>query len=307
MNTKMYWLHAITPTHVGTGTGAGFIDLPIMREKTTGWPLIPGSAIKGVRRDHFVQQAVPPGEERERDRIRDLAFGLRGIDDTDTGANSGAIVFTDARILCLPVASYYGTFAWVTSPMVLRRLKRDRELAGMKTDTLAKVETGEKALVPVIAGAERSGLLPATGDNNVYLSDLDFGAEASEPLAAWVKLIGEAVFPDDAWRREFGRRLVVLPDETFDYLSHAACEVQARVKIDDESKTVASGQLWYEEALPAETILCGLVWCDRVYGKEAGGTGQQKLLDEVCGAELYLQIGGKATVGRGRMRCLFTA
>jgi CRISPR type III-B/RAMP module RAMP protein Cmr4 len=54
----MYWLHAITPTHVGTGTGAGFIDLPIMREKTTGWPLIPGSAIKGVRRDHFEQQEI---------------------------------------------------------------------------------------------------------------------------------------------------------------------------------------------------------------------------------------------------------
>ena len=31
--TRMYWLQAITPLHVGAGKGVGFIDMPIMREK----------------------------------------------------------------------------------------------------------------------------------------------------------------------------------------------------------------------------------------------------------------------------------
>ena len=44
-NTKMYWLHALTPLHVGAGRGVGFIDLPIMREKVTNWPLVPGLSL----------------------------------------------------------------------------------------------------------------------------------------------------------------------------------------------------------------------------------------------------------------------
>ncbi len=56
INTRMYWIHAITPLHVGSGRGVGFIDLPIMREKVTSWPLVPGSAVKGVMREHFIRK-----------------------------------------------------------------------------------------------------------------------------------------------------------------------------------------------------------------------------------------------------------
>ena len=56
MTTKIYWLEAITPLHVGTGRGVGLIDLPIIREKVTGWPLVPGSSVKGVIRDYFDQE-----------------------------------------------------------------------------------------------------------------------------------------------------------------------------------------------------------------------------------------------------------
>ena len=52
-NTKMYWLHTLSPTHVGTGRGLGYIDLPIHRDKVTNWPVIPSSAFKGVWADHF--------------------------------------------------------------------------------------------------------------------------------------------------------------------------------------------------------------------------------------------------------------
>lgn len=66
MTTKIYWLEAITPLHVGMGRGVGFIDLPIIREKVTGWPLVPGSAVKGVIRDHFDQESnEKSGEEKK--------------------------------------------------------------------------------------------------------------------------------------------------------------------------------------------------------------------------------------------------
>jgi CRISPR-associated protein Cmr4 len=118
----MYWLQAITPLHVGAGKGVGFIDLPIMREKVTNWPLVPGSAVKGVVRDHFTQNGSD-----EQKKLIDIAFGRQANDDL---SNAGSLVLTDAHIVCLPVRSLYGTFAYTTSHLVLERLTRDLEAAG---------------------------------------------------------------------------------------------------------------------------------------------------------------------------------
>ncbi len=109
-NTKMYWLHALTPLHVGAGRGVGFIDLPIMREKVTKWPLVPGSAVKGVMADHFGATEDARRADENDGKLLKAAFGLSG----DDYSNSGSLVFTDARLVCLPVRSLYGTFAWVT-------------------------------------------------------------------------------------------------------------------------------------------------------------------------------------------------
>ena len=90
-------------------------------------------------------------------------------------------------------------------------------------------------------------------------------------------------------------------------------EKTARVRIDDQQKTVAKGALWYEESLPTESILAGLVWCDRVFGSKGNGQSdvtESSLLNEFCPCNTEgstLQIGGKATVGKGRVRCTFTA
>ena len=52
-NTRIYWLHALSPTHVGIGRGVGYIDLPIDRDGVTGWPIIRGSGFKGVWADYY--------------------------------------------------------------------------------------------------------------------------------------------------------------------------------------------------------------------------------------------------------------
>lgn len=123
---RMYWLHALTPLHVGSGQGVGFIDLPVMREKVTDWPVVPGSAVKGVCRD---QAETNQAETRQ---LIKAAFGPRPEEQGErSDDNSGSLVFTDARLVCLPVRSLLGTFAWVTSPLALQRLLRDLEAAGL--------------------------------------------------------------------------------------------------------------------------------------------------------------------------------
>jgi CRISPR-associated protein Cmr4 len=69
---------------------------------------------------------------------------------------------------------------------------------------------------------------------------------------------------------------------------------------------VAKGALWTEESLPAETILMGLIQCDRVFGRNGVDVTPSGLLDQFAKEPLTLQIGGKATVGRGQVRCVFT-
>jgi len=119
---RVYWLHALSPLHVGTGRGEGYIDLPLAREKVTGFPYVPGSSVKGVCAD----SCGAATQDRRYNSILGAAFGQVGNDTT----NSGALVFTDARLVCLPIRSLFGTFAWCTSRMVLRRLARDLAEAG---------------------------------------------------------------------------------------------------------------------------------------------------------------------------------
>jgi len=287
--TKVYWLHALTPLHVGVGAGLGFIDLPVMREKATGWPLVPGSAIKGVLADSHGASA----EARAGKPLMTAAFGTGGEDN----ANAGALVFTDARLVCLPVRSLYGTFAWVTCGLALRRVARDLKAAGGAEMPVAP--PSENALV-----AQGSVL---NGDNEmVYLGELDFKKDLKDEATAWAEYIKKALFPGDQdWQAEFQKRFAILHEDSFNFFAETATEVNARIKMDPERRTVDKehGALWYEESLPAETVLAGLVWCDRI--PAARQCTEEQMMALVKPATL--QIGGKATVGRGQVRLVTAA
>lgn len=291
-NTKIYWLHTLSPTHVGTGRGVGYIDLPLHRDKVTNWPLIPGSAFKGVWRD-WAQQ----------NKLEHIVAAFGRASDIDNNSNAGALIPTDARLICLPVRSFQGTFAWCTSPLALKMLHRDLTLAGMNGLPPAPEEVEETKVHHANVTLLKEG-------DRIYLEDLDFEGKTSPVAHTWAEKIAAWVFPGDDnknWRDTFIKRFAVLPDTVFDFLSETGTEVTARVKIDDDSKTVVGGALWNEESLPAESILVGFVICDRIYSKEGNPTNAAGLLAEFTSKPLTLQIGGKATVGRGRVRCVFTA
>jgi CRISPR-associated protein Cmr4 len=286
---RIYWLQTITPLHVGSGKGIGFIDMPIMREKVTKWPLIPGSAVKGVIRDCFREKGTA-----EQKQLLDKAFGVGG---DDTGS-AGSLVLTDARIVCMPVRSLYGTFAYVTSRLVLERLKRDMIAAGYKEIPEAP-EQGENDVLHT----QESKLFM---NNTVYFEDLDFIARLDiNSTQKWAEMLAKAIFSTEPkWQSIFKERFAIVSDNSFNFLSETGTEVTAHVRIEDDRKIAAKGALWYEEALPIETILAGIAWCDRVWG--GNGINQEKILDTFCRSALELQIGGKATVGKGRVRCIFT-
>ena len=294
--TRIYWLHTLSPTHVGVGRGMGYIDLPIDRDGITNWPIIRASAFKGVWADYFKANE----ENRKNDPHLRAAFGISGA---ENDSNSGSLIPTDAKLVCLPVRSFRGTFAWVTSPLCLQMVRRTLELSGAQQlpEAPAKLEDGKAHY----ADAADSALKDDAG--NIYLEDLDFKAQACDTVKAWAEKIATWVFTNDtAWQTEFKKRFVVIPNDAFDFLCETGTEVHTRVKIEDETKVVAEGALWTEESLPAESFLMGIIQCERVFQKEANGIKPDELVTRFATDRLHLQMGGKATVGRGQVHCSFT-
>lgn len=294
-DTRLYLIHALTSLHVGSGRGTGFIDLPIMREKTTGWPIIPGSTVKGVWLDY----ATMCGDNE--DKIR-TAFG-RGENDPEN-EHAGSFAITDARIILLPVKSFYGTFAYVTSSLVLKRLVLDLKAAGIEApvDGIPTVKGDHGILVT----GDSALKLEENEKHLVFFEDLDLtvereNTEQTKLVEKWANYFSKIIF-DEHRIDLLKQRFAVVPDSTFDFLSQQGTEINARIRIDTETKVVERNALWNEEYLPAETVLGGIVWCDQVYGTELTPC---VLLNKFCGNSIICQMGGKKTIGKGRVRCLF--
>ncbi|WLE96574.1 MAG: type III-B CRISPR module RAMP protein Cmr4 [Candidatus Electrothrix communis] len=314
METMCYYIHALTALHAGTGQGVGVVDLPIAREKSTGLPIVPGSGIKGVLREELnpsnpgTDDLQPCKDEHGQDRSAEecwlTLFGpdAKNVEAGKEGSGfAGALNIQDAQLLCLPVRSVYGVFAWVTCPFILQRYQRD----------LDQVPDAPPLPEPLCPPDGQQGLVTSHSkideEKKVFLEDLDFqvtkGEGTIDDLAAY---IAKAVFPvdTDEWRNTFIQRFLIIPDNVFSFLAETATEVRARIRIEPGTRTVADGQLWYEENLPAETLLWGIIGCDRSRSEKHAGSAKELIghFQEKIGTEKSLQIGGNATVGRGRVR-----
>lgn len=284
MATALLFTHALSPLHPGVGQGSDVIDLPVARERATGLPYLPGSSLKGALRGL--------GEEN------DMTFAVFGPPTSSTHEqHSGALVVGDQRLLLLPIRSLAGTFAYVTSPYVLRRFARDAADAGLKD---------VPASVPVPAGRNQC-LVGETSvlrlKERVYLEDLDLHAETAPAADGWAAWLAAHIFADTpAYQQQLIERFCIVHDDVFSFLLETATEVTARIRVDEQSHTVAKGALWYEEALPAETVLAGPVIThkSRRKGVSLDSAGVLAVVRELITRPM--QLGGKATVGRGVCR-----
>lgn len=287
MNAKLIFTHALTPLHPGTGQGTGVIDLPIAREVATNLPYLPGSSLKGVLRDACSDPKTCAH-----------LFGPRTKDIPEDTLHAGAAQFTDQRLLLLPVRSLAGTFAWVTSPFVLCRLQRECQAIGI-TDCPTAVPN--PAFVNKVAHAAVTNLCQLKIQQKIVLEDIDLVPDEAETATQWAGWLGKQLFNQE-WQTILSQKFCVVPDDIFSFLLETATEVIARNEL-TENKT--SNNLWYEEALPAETVLSGLVIAQQVNKRDQNGEVDQgltpaKVLEEVATlTKGMVQLGGNATVGRG--------
>ena len=314
---------AESPVHVGSGTELGLVDLPIQREKHTGFPKIESSGIKGCFREAFANPAVQEemrrlitesssGDGVDEDRLKKLIEQTFGPEQGDL--HSGALGFTDGRLLAFPVKSMKGVFAWITCPHSLQRMCDEMNLAGLKAPAVPREST--VALNSSISFDHPEG-------KRIVLEEYTFQVEENEACAELAEWLSNMVFGEgeseggalDYWKGKMKNSLAVLPDDDFRDFVQLSTEVVARIRIDADTGTVAKGALFYEEYLPQDSILYTLALATPIFldnGKKdpyfkQDGSDEADLvlrLFRECMPRVT-QIGGNATIGKGLVRLSF--
>ena len=283
MKARLFHLHALSALHCGTGQSVGVVDLPIARAKATKLPIVPGSSLRGVLRD-----------ATDSDSDAEALFGPRNVTD-GAGAFAGALAVGDANLLALPVRSLGGIVCYATSPFILSRYMRDLARAG-------------KSAPPNVAPTNNTALItPASVnrvDGKVVLEDVDLAAKENDAAEQWAQHLALTLYGgDDASQRDFIVRFAILPDDVMDFLAETATEVRARVAIDPKKGTVKTGALWYEESLPAESVLWGVLALSSAL-RPGDARSEEDLGKLLPRGASPLQLGGNASVGHGLVRFL---
>ncbi len=308
--TRLFFMHVISPLHVGVGEGVGHINLPTAREVTTRYPYVPGSSIKGVLRDAAEQKHVAGKDNPDR-YGRDPVVMAFGPPTSRAGDARGGLVLTDASLLLLPMRSLVGGYALVTCPLCLRRLARAMAVAG-------ETDTGTEALLALPIQNDQclvgtSNVLEHVGQ--VLLEDVPLAPVRSTEVDDFGKWLA-----GKAWSLQEKDvqvpRITVVSDTLFGFFVRLYLEVRHRVQINDETGTAATSGPWLEEYVPAEAVMFGLAQGRKTAViMEKPGTGADELdkepetveaedsldvLKEIVGDAPVLRFGGKSTGGAGR-------
>ncbi|SKB01674.1 CRISPR-associated protein, Cmr4 family [Prosthecobacter debontii] len=281
MTQHPLYLFTRTPLHVGSGDSMGAIDQPIQRERHTRHPIIPGSSIKGVLRDHFDRNPETKASVIE-------LFGRGDEEDKKEPSNggdkkpkfeAGKISFGEAQLILFPVRSAKGSFALATSVLSLSRLKRDAKL----TLTLP----AEPADNQCLAGEKL--VITRGSEKGVVLEEYRFAVDGAFP-AEWETHLSSLL--DDAVLQGARGRFVLLSDGDFSHYAENACQVSQHVRINDETGTAADGGLFNEETVPSEALFVSAL--TEVRQIKNGNPVFDQLRQEQL-----IQFGGKGTTGLG--------
>lgn len=298
MSKSMLFLYAETPLHAGSGRALGTVDLPIQRERTTGYPLIQSGGVKGRLR----------AEMKTTGKLGDDLVTLFGPETENASDHAGALSFGDARLLLFPVRSLAGVFAWVTSVDVLARFVRELALTGVKLQIALPKDSNGNFLLPKedkvwVSGKRNIVEVTENGQkkNTVVLEEFCFSVEDVSIATIAAELV--KALPDtpeyDYWKQALTDGLCILPKDAFRDFVRYATEIQTHIKLDPDKKTVETGALWTAESLPVDSLLyvpVMAVGSRREKVKLDAAAVMKKLTDNL---PARINFGGDETTGQG--------
>lgn len=301
LKSKVVYLYTQSPVHAGAGASLSAVDLPIQRERITGYPIIHAGGLKGALKDAARAKYS-----------EDVLFAFFG---PENPVYSSAVGVGDARILLFPVRSIKGVFAWATCPLALERWARAVEgihaLPVLPSGQLGVEADGTPHCWALSGLVDTSGyvvLEDVVFKNQPQPTDTNQG-EIVSSLANW--LGGKIFDAKPNWQTMLKNNLVILPDDEFAFFVQHATEVLTRVRLIPDTKTVKPGALWTEEHLPEDALLYAPVHARRMtspstdsevlnYKDPQPETEAQKILDDVAQKlNGIIQLGGDETTGCG--------
>lgn len=279
MKTKVLSIFTRTPLHVGAGSSVGAIDMPVVRERHTRFPVIPGSSIKGVLADLWNDS-----DNVDEKYIRKLESEARKIfgDNEVKGDNAcaGKVLLGEGKLLTFPVRSANGCFAFITCPLAMQRFSRDigKDLKIPQVeDNKALTNSKELCLTDKIILEEFS---LTVGDNFI-------------PQEWFAEL--KSLNNDSIWKDNLESHLVVVSNELFMYFVENACEIANHNSIDDKTGVATDGALFCQENVPSEAMFYSVL----NVVKETDEDLLNKISIKLQENNNLIQIGANVTTGLG--------
>lgn len=301
---RILFLYVDTPLHAGSGRGLGAVDLPLQRERVTGYPMVQSTGLKGRLRAAYREKLEQDGNKsaEEIDRLVTNLFGKAG----EVGESfAGSIAPGDARLLLFPVRSLAGVFAWTTSIHALENFRRSAELA--KELPLGDFPLPEMKDLKV--GADDAWVSNTIGTElkagkSVVLEEFSFTPQPTDfvdKIGVW---LAKNAMPENYtyWQEALPKKLCILNEDAFRDFCQYSTEVQTHVQLDPITKTVKEGP-WTEESLPMDTLLYAPIMASGArynHDDKNGEEVSQDMLKRIIDLDLkYLQLGGDETTGQG--------
>jgi CRISPR-associated protein Cmr4 len=297
---QLLTLRAITSIHAGSGHSLDIVDLPIMRESHSNYPVIFGSALKGALRAHST---------KHNPSYKTTIYGA------SDATQASAISVGDARLLAMPIRSLTTQYRLVTCPYLLQRL----------TDQLMQMRqaTNTSLAIPQVWDTEIITTKKTTG--KIYLEEYRYEIKHDDLLVQWQEKL-QTIF---SLSEETLATLSIVSNDQFNHLCQVATAITPHIKIEG-SKTAKPGALWYEESLSPETLLYSLIIANDSHTPASKQTKEkeqdeqsetednannieqlsaQQVIDEIekqfTDSKSYIQIGGNETVGMGWCQTAF--
>jgi len=289
MESNILYLLTRSPLHIGSGNSVGAVDQPVQREKHTGFPIIPGSSLKGCLADRWIDTT---DQDNEFARGQGESAWLFGADEAEN-ASAGALLIGEGHLLAFPIRSAKGSFAWITSPLIIGRAVRDKVLSASVAAELPEPADNEAYL--------ESGDCPLVINGNLVLEDYPFEVKKEAGLKTVCDKM-QTIFGDDPVLQQIGNRLVVLSDGMMSFFVRTACDVAQHVRINPETGTAKEGALFNQENVPSETLFYASIHGtdSRLKGGNfAGKQAADALAAFAARTSDPLQIGADAGTGLG--------
>lgn len=301
MQTRILYLFTRTPLHVGAGASVGAIDQPVQRERHTGFPIIPGSSLKGSFADQWPvtlrnskNELVRVTSKKEGDKhvIDQIdpssAAWLFGSDDAHVSF-AGSLLFSEARILAFPIRSARGSYAWITCPLMLQRAARD----GIIPETIPNEPKDDQAIFKTDG--------PLSLSDKIVLEEYCFVQAGGYPEALAKGLA--SLVPQDKLFESITDRLVILSNGIMSHFVTTACEIAQHVRISDETGTAEPGGLFNQENVPADTlfysVLSATAGRSEHFKEKTPADTFTEFSKKLADAGQLFQFGGDASTGLG--------